>query len=129
VITGFYRQALVVLGIGLTLAGCESLVLTDGPPPPRDQLAQIVGDTRLGGSLPLVIAIRRIDGRELGLRYSGAYVAPGEHDLLIDCTVTESKHTSRHHLRVDVDAGVKYRLVADTGRGNRSCVEVQLVSR
>jgi hypothetical protein len=55
-------------------------------------------------------------------------VLPGEHSLLIDCTVTESKQTRRHHLDVDVDAGVKYRLVANTGPGNRECTDVQLVA-
>jgi hypothetical protein len=55
-------------------------------------------------------------------------VLPGAHTLLIDCTVTESRHTSRHHLDVEVSAGGKYRLVAQTGQANRECVEVQLIS-
>ena len=111
------------------LSGCESVHLYEGKRQPTDQLAQIQGDTRLSGSLPLTLVIRKVDDEELGFRYRGAYVLPGEHDLLIDCTVTESKHTSRHHLHVDVDAGVKYRLVASTGPGNRSCDDVQLVGQ
>jgi hypothetical protein len=115
--------------IGLMLGACESVHLYEGKQRSSEQLAQITGDTRLSGSLPLTIVIRKVDDEELGLRYRGAYVLPGEHDLLIDCTVTESKRTSRHHLHVDVDAGVKYRLVADTGEGNSTCLDVQLVTR
>ena len=123
------RLPLVLLGIGLMLTACESLSVYDGEHRPSDQLAQIVGDTRLSGSLPVTILIRRVDGQDLGVRYRGAFVLPGEHDLLIDCTVTESQHTSRHHLHVDVDAGVKYRVVANTGPGNRECTDVQIVAR
>ena len=118
---------LLALGVTLMLSACESVHLYEGDRRPTKELAQIAGNTRLSGSLPVTVAIRSVDEEELGVRYRGAYVLPGDHDLLIDCTVTESKHTSRHHLRVDVDAGVKYRLVASTGPGNRSCEDVQLV--
>ena len=111
------------------LAACESLAVYDGDHRPKGELAQILGDSRINAGLPIAIVIRSVDETELGLRYRGALVLPGEHDLLIDCTVTESHHISRHHLHVDVDAGVKYRVVADTGPGNRECRDVQLVSR
>ncbi len=124
-----HRVPLIVLGLGLILAGCESLDAYEGPRQPRNELAQITGDTRLGGNLPITLIIRRVDELDLGLRYRGAFVLPDEHDLLIDCTVTESKQTSRHHLHVDVNAGETYRLTATTGPGNRSCAEVQLVAR
>jgi hypothetical protein len=129
-----HRLPVVLLGVGLMvmgplLAGCESLHLYEGKRLPKDELAQITGDSRISGSLPVTVTIRTVDEEELGLRYRGAYVLPGEHDLLIDCTVTESKQTSRHHLHVSVDAGVKYSLVADTGPGNRACADVQIVAR
>jgi hypothetical protein len=114
--------------LGLTLAGCESLRGYDGPRLPDSELAHIVGDSRAAYGIPLSIILRRIDSLDLGVRYSGVNVLPGAHSLLIDCTVTESKQTTRHHLDVEVYAGVKYRLVADTGPGNRECVDVQLVS-
>jgi hypothetical protein len=123
------RIPVVVLIVGLIVSGCESLHLYEGDKRPREQLALITGDSRLSGSLPIRAVIRRVDEEDLGMRFQGVYVLPGDHDLLIDCTVTESKSTSRHHLRVDVDAGVKYRLVANTGPGNRSCNEVELVGR
>jgi hypothetical protein len=127
--SGIRRAPLVIVGIGLMLAACESQLIYEGERPSKDQQALILGDPRVSAGLPVSIFIRRVDGAELGLRYRGARVAAGEHDLLIDCTVTESQHTSRHHLHVDVDAGVKYRLVANTGVGNRECTEVQLVAR
>jgi hypothetical protein len=121
------RAPLAVLIVGLTLAGCESLRGYEGPRRPASELARITGDSRVGGA-PLAVILRQVDDVDLGLQYSGVDVLPGAHSLLIDCTVTESKQTTRHHLDVDVDAGVKYRLVADTGPGNRECVEVRLVS-
>ena len=117
---------LLAVGVGLMLSACESLHLYEGEKRPTKELAQIAGHMRISGSLPVTVSLRRVDEEELGVRYRGAYVTPGEHDLLIDCTVTESKHTSRHHLRVTLDAGVKYRLVGNTGPGNRRCEDVQL---
>jgi hypothetical protein len=125
--TPIHGAPLALLGIGLMLSACESVHLYEGSRRPREELAQIAGHMRLSGSLPVTVALRRVDEEELGVRYRGAYVLPGDHDLLIDCTVTESKQTSRHHLRVDVDAGVKYRLVASTAPGNRRCDDVRLV--
>jgi hypothetical protein len=121
-----FRPALVV-GVSLTCAGCASIKAYEGDPRPRRELAEIVGDSHFG-SLPVAIYIRRVDETEVGLMDRSALVLPGEHDLLIDCTVTESQRTSRHHLHVAVDAGVKYRLVADTSPGNRDCREVEMVS-
>jgi len=122
------RAPSVWLIVGLTLVGCESLRSYEGPRLPDSELAHIAGDLRVTSGAPLSVILRRVDNVDLGLRYSGVDVLPGAHSLLIDCTVTESKHTSRHHLDVDVYAGVKYRLVANTGPGNRECVDVQLVS-
>src|SRR5882757_6696638 len=112
---------LMFVGMGLMLTACESLAVYDGRYRSKGELAQILGDPRINAGLPVTAVIRRIDEEEVGLRYRGVLVLPGEHDLLIDCTVTESHHISRHHLHVDVDAGVKYRIVANTGPGNREC--------
>jgi len=126
----YYRRAFLpaaVVGIGLTCAGCGSLPAYEGEHRENRELAQIVGDSHFV-RLPVTIYIRSVDETELGLMDRGVFVLPGVHDLLIDCTVTESQRTSRHHLHVEVDAGVKYRVVADTGPGNRECKDVQLVS-
>jgi hypothetical protein len=122
------RAPWVWLILGLTLAGCESLRGYEGPRLPDSELAHITADSRFASGMPLSIILRRVDSFDLGPRYSGVKVLPGAHSLLIDCTVTESRQTTRHHLDVEVYAGVKYRLVADTGPGNRECVDVQLVN-
>jgi hypothetical protein len=121
--------AVSLFGIGLLLMACEALDIYEGEHRPKAELAEIVADSHISGLLPVTILIRRVDAEDLGIRYRGARVLPGEHDLLIDCTVTESQRTSRHHLHVDVDAGVKYRVVANTGPGNRECTDVQLVAQ
>lgn len=119
----------VIVGlIAFAATGCQSLQVYDGAHRESRELAHIAGDLRITAGAPLSIILRRVDDANLGLRYNGVDVLPGAHTLLIDCTVTESKQTTRHHLDVDVDAGVKYRLVANTGPGNRQCVDVQLVS-
>jgi len=118
---------LLVVIVGLTLAGCGSMRAYEGPSHPARDLAHIEGDSRIAGA-PLSVILRRVDDQDVGLFDSGVDLLPGDHSLLIDCTVTESKQTTRHHLDVDVDAGVKYRLVADTGPGNRECVDVQLIN-
>ena len=118
---------LSIVVIGLTLAGCGSVRIYEGPSRSARDVAHIAGDSRIAGA-PLSVILRQVDDQDLGLLYSGVEVLPGEHSLLIDCTVTESKQTSRHHLDVDVDAGVKYRIVGTTGPGNRECTDVQLIS-
>ena len=117
----------IVVGISLTCAACASIDAYEGDQRSRRELAEIVGDSHFV-KLPVTILIRRVDDTDLGVMDRGALVLPGEHDLLIDCTVTESQRTSRHHLHIEVDAGVKYRLVADTSPGNRDCREVKIVS-
>jgi hypothetical protein len=123
---------LIRISVGLTLsvivAGCMSVRAYDGPRREARELAHVVGSMHVTAGEPVSIILRRIDDVDLGLGDRGADALPGTHSLLIDCTVTESKHTSRHHLDVDADAGVKYRLVADTGPNNRECVEVRMVS-
>jgi hypothetical protein len=118
---------LLIFIVGLTMIGCASQRGYEGPSQSASDVAHIAGDSRIAGA-PLSVILRRVDDLDLGLWYSGVDVLPGEHTLLIDCTVTESKQTSRHHLDVDVDAGVKYRIVAATTPGNRECMDVQLVS-
>jgi hypothetical protein len=115
--------------VGLLSSGCQSLEAYDGGRRARDEVALIVGDFRITAGAPLSILLRSVDGVELGLRQRSAAVLPGAHDLLIDCTVTDSKRTSRHHLRVEVEAGETYVLRADTGQGNTVCSEVALIER
>jgi hypothetical protein len=113
--------------VGLMLAACQSLKTYDGPKLPRDEVARIWGDLRISAGAPMSLILRRVGAMDLGLRYRGVNVLPGQHDVLIDCTVTESRHISRHHLTVEVAAGRTYRFEADTSPGNRECANVRLV--
>jgi len=122
-----YFSAALLLVVGLTTAACQSLRAYEGPKLKRDEVAQVDGDLRISAGAPMSLILRRVDDLDLGLRYNGARLLPGQHDVLIDCTVTETKHVSRHHLVVDVAAGHKYRFVADTGPGNRECENVRLI--
>jgi hypothetical protein len=53
-------------------------------------------------------------------------VLPGSHSLLIDCRIRETNSTTRHSLDVEVWAGRRYKLVAETGPGLRECTSVRL---
>ena len=116
------------LSICLMLAGCDTLRAYEGPHRPKSELARVSGDLRIRAGAPLSLILRRVDEFTLGIRYSAVDLLPGTHELLIDCTVTESGRITRHHLAVDLEAGAHYRLVADTGPGNRECVDVQIVA-
>jgi hypothetical protein len=107
--------------------GCFTMRAYDGESRSRDELAHIVGDWRLTAGAPLSVILRRVDDLDVGLRYSGVDLAPGQHHLLVDCTVNATKRISRHNLDVEVYEG-RYKLVADTQPGNRECSEVRLVS-
>jgi hypothetical protein len=112
--------------VGLMLSGCGTMQAYDGEKRTRDELAHIVGDWRVRAGGPLSLILRRVDENDVGLRYSGADVLPGTHRLLVDCTVSETGRVSRHELNVELFEGVKYRLRADTGPGNRECSDVRL---
>lgn len=125
---GGVLHLLLAFMVLLTLTACQSLNVYEGPKLARDDVAGIRGDLRISAGAPMSLILRRVDGADLGLRYNGANVLPGEHDVLIDCTVTETSHISRHHLTVEVAAGRTYRFAADTGPGNRECTNVRLVA-
>jgi len=107
-------------------AGCSTQQIYDGPRLPRDQVARISGDMRFTAGVPVSVLLRQVDGRTLGASASSVEVMPGSRRLLVDCVVHESRSTSRHTLDVDVVAGQRYRLVAETGTGLRQCTSVRL---
>ena len=89
--------ALVALAAGAALAGCATYAGFDGPAP-AGGVATIHADPRINAGLPMAVSIRRIDGREVGPQYSKVQVAPGEHRLLVDCTMSAARTTRRHEL-------------------------------
>ena len=122
------RAGLLLGGATLALAGtagCRTAQSYEGERRPSDQVARITGDTPINGA-PLAVILRKVDRRELGFSERSAEVLPGKHSLLVDCRIRETSSTSRYTLEVEVDAGGRYRLVADAAKGLRGCVDVRL---
>ncbi len=107
-------------------AGCMTQQGYDGPKLAGDEVARISGDLRFTAGVPVSALLRQVDGRTLTINQSSVDVTPGSHTLLVDCRVQETDSTSRYSLEVDVAAGRRYRLVAETGPGLRECVSVRL---
>lgn len=126
------RAAALLLAASLLslLTGCATYQAYDGPKLPRAQVAVVEGSGKIRSGLPLALVIRSVDGRSVGLQYSRVALAPGSHELLVDCEVSGSPSggaaVSRHALRIEVAAGGKYRLTARMSAGNRSCADVGL---
>jgi hypothetical protein len=113
----------------LALAGCYTLQAYDGPRAKADEVAIITADPRFNAGLPVVIALRKVDDREVGVAYYQLALEPGHHDVLVDCNVQESRSITRFPLSVDVEAGARYQLVAELAPGNQVCDTVRLERR
>jgi hypothetical protein len=109
----------------LSCAGCRTAQSYAGERLPGNEVARITGDVPVNGA-PLTVILRKVDRRELGFSESSAEVLPGKHSLLVDCRIRETSSTSRHSLDVEVEAGGRYRLVAEAAKGLRGCTEVRL---
>lgn len=116
------------LWLPLWLCACMTQQAYDGPRLASDEVAHIAGDLRFNAGLPVTALLRQVDGRTLSVSQSGVDVMPGEHSLLVDCVVQETGNTSRFELQVTVYAGERYRLVPETGTGQRDCAAVHLES-
>jgi hypothetical protein len=101
----------------------------EGPRRPADEVAHISGDLRVTAGAPMSVILRKVDDRVLGVSESGVDVLPGPHRLLVDCLIRETSSTSRHSLEAEVEAGERYRLVADFAPGLRKCASVRLEVR
>lgn len=110
----------------LLSAGCMTQQAYQGGKLPRDAVARISGDLRFTAGAPLSVLLRQVDDRVLGVSESSVDVLPGEHHLLVDCRIQETNTTTRHSLQVDVLAGQRYRLVADSGPARTGCSGVRL---
>jgi hypothetical protein len=109
----------------LSCAGCRTAQSYAGERLSSAEVARISGDVPVNGA-PLAVILRKVDRRELGFSESSAEVLPGKHSLLVDCRIRETSSTSRHSLDVEVEAGRRYRLVAEAAKGLRGCVEVRI---
>ncbi len=114
----------LVLTLATVLAGCGNLSAYPGEEQPRDKVAIIRGDVKFGGSLPILVTLRKVDDIVVGVRQSKVSVLPGEHVLLVDCEVSENNDITRHVVNVSVLAGETYNLEAVIAPGNRECINV-----
>jgi hypothetical protein len=111
------------------MCGCMSLRLYDGAKRDRTEVAVIAGDYRISAGAPLTLVLRAVDGVPLDPRYHAAEVLPGEHLLLVDCSLKETGSTSRHEVKANVARGRRYGLAAELAPGLRGCESVRLESR
>lgn len=110
----------------LLCGGCMTQQIYDGEKRSRDDVAHISGDLRFTAGAPLSALLRQVDGRDLGVGENAVDVLPGSHRLLVDCRIRETDSTTRHSLEVEVSAGRRYKLVAETGARLRECTSVRL---
>jgi hypothetical protein len=82
-------------------------------------------DPVVSAGAPVQIRLRRVNEREVRLSASRVELPPGKHQLLVDCRVAESGSMRRFTVEEDLEAGGRYRLVADTTA--RNCEAVALV--
>jgi hypothetical protein len=123
----FFRglSPLVALAAAI-LAGCATERLYPGPPLPAAERALVRADPVLSAGLPVTLRLRRVDGREVPLTASRVELAPGAHELLVDCSVRESGSMRRFTLAVELEAGARYRLEAEADA--RNCEAVRLIA-
>ncbi|MBX3704159.1 MAG: hypothetical protein KF822_10315 [Steroidobacteraceae bacterium] len=109
----------------LICAGCATERAYPGPELPPAERAVVRADPAFSAGLPVTVRLRQVDGRDLPLTTARVELAPGAHELLVDCRVRESAALARFALTVELAAGGAYRLVADATA--RNCEAVRLV--
>jgi hypothetical protein len=119
-----WRLAALVLVI--MCSGCATAQLYDGPRRNADEVAHITGDLRINAGSPLTVVLRQVDDTPLSIGQNAVDILPGKHRLLVDCRIAETESVSRHSVDVEVSAGRRYKLVAETGPGLRECTQVTL---
>lgn len=123
------RRTLALIGAIVSCAACSNYRAYDGEPREREEVAVIVGDFRFNAGLPVTLLLREVDGKRLALQQRGVEVLPGDHTLLVDCVVQETKRTSRHELQVSVASGRRYGLRAELSPGLTGCASIELEAR
>lgn len=113
-----------LLGWLLVCSGCANTQLYDGPRRDPDEVARISGDPVVTAGSPVTVVLRQVDGRDIGITQTTVEVLEGEHTLLVDCRIAETKSVSRLSIRAEVFGGRRYRLRAETGPALRECTRV-----
>ena len=114
-----------MLIVAVLLSACATERGYDGPRLPASQRALVRGDPALSAGLPVSVRLRQADGRDIPLGAYAVELAPGAHELLVDCRVAESDAVRRFALAVELEAGREYRLAADATA--RNCEAVRLI--
>ena len=109
----------------LLLAGCATERAYEGAPLAKDERAVVRADPAVSAGLPVQVRIRQADGHDVGLQASKVELPPGKHTLIVDCRVAESGTVRRFTLEEELDAGGRYRIVANATA--RNCEAVALV--
>ena len=112
--------------LAMSVSGCMSVQLYDGPKRDRDEVARITGDPVVTAGSPITVVLRQVDGQDIGLTQTSVEVLEGSHSLLVDCRIAETKRVSRHSLEVEVFGGRNYRLRAEAGPALRECSGITL---
>jgi hypothetical protein len=111
--------------LALLCVGCATERAYPGPELPPAERAVVRADPMLSAGLPVTVRLRQVDGRDVPFSAARVVLAPGAHELLVDCRVRESGALARFVLAVEVEAGRSYRLVAEATA--RNCEAVRLI--
>ncbi|MFO7304781.1 MAG: hypothetical protein C0P74_004595 [Gammaproteobacteria bacterium] len=120
------KRAFALCAIGLCLVACATVRSYEGGPRPADEVARISGDFHFTAGVPVSVILRKVDDYPLRFGERTVEVLPGKHRLLVDCRIAETSSTTRLSVDVEVYAGERYRLVAETGPGLKECTSVSL---
>lgn len=99
--------------------------LYDGPPLAPDERAIVRADPAVSAGLPVQVRLRRVNDREVRISANRVELPPGKHQILVDCRVEESGSVRRFTVEADLEAGGRYRLVANASA--RNCEAVALI--
>jgi len=119
------RRSVLALLAAVLATACATDRLYEGPPLPAAERAIVRADPVVSAGLPVQLRLRSVDGREVGLSASKVELVPGKHSLLVDCRVAESGSVRRFTVEAELEAGGRYRLVANATA--RNCEAVELI--
>jgi hypothetical protein len=111
--------------IAALLAGCATERAYEGAPLAQDVRAVVRADPVVSAGAPVQVRIRQADGHDVGLQASKVELPPGKHTFIVDCRVAASGTVRRFTLEEELDAGGRYRIVANATA--RNCEAVALV--
>ena len=111
--------------VAALLAGCATERAYEGPQLASDERAVVRADPAVSAGLPVQVRIRQADGHDVGLQASKVELPPGKHTFIVDCRVAESGTVRRFTLEEELDAGGRYRIVANATA--RNCEAVALI--